>query len=708
MPSTSVRRLCAALSTMVLAAAPVALTAPAHAAEAATCTPVGDVLAIQVTTTHAGVDVFRSGGYVDVVAGADSSSCQIQNATGGSGILLTVGSNDPHTWTLHLTDPFTSPDATSINAINLGAQDSDAVTLDASGSPTPRAWTSSPGGARAFDTDTNPATYELAVSGTGPLSFVTGSGADTIDLSSLNTGQDVSIDTGSGNDVVHGGSTFDTIRTRDGNDTVFGGSGQDTIYDDTGNDDYYGAWQASSDGWPDTIILDEHGGTDTVDTGAGGDFSDTLVYDDHMMPSGVSVSIDGLANDGTAGENDNIGTVGTVVTGGGNDTVSGTNLFSISTGNGDDTLIAPTSGVGPLWMAGGGTDTLDLSGEPDGAQGDLSASITQIYLPFTSVSASALETVIGTPHPDAFTVHCSCSVQPGLGADSLSLEADGAAYVADPGADGADTVTADDGFSTTADYELRTTAVSLTSDDEANDGGAGEGDDIGTRITTLIGGAGNDTLVGSGVANKLFGLGGADSLSGRGGADRLYGGVGNDALAGGSGDDTLLGQGAADRLAGGDGDDLLRGDDPTDVQTAGKDTLDGGNGDDDEFGYAGDDTFTAGATANGSDLLVGGTGTDTASYALRSAAVRLSLNGRYDDGAAGEGDRIGTDVENLTGGKGADLLIGGPTHNLLLGGSGNDDFQTVGGGVDALNGGAGTDKAHRDNTDTVVSVEKRY
>jgi len=97
--------------------------------------------------------------------------------------------------------------------------------------------------------------------------------------------------------------------------------------------------------------------------------------------------------------------------------------------------------------------------------------------------------------------------------------------------------------------------------------------------------------------------------------------------------------------------------------------------------------------------------------------VRLSLNGVYDDGSAGEGDRIGSDVEDLTGGRGADtitgnalanLLTGGPGKDVLNGLGGNDTFQALDGLVDSLFGGTGTDRAHRDGTDKVNSVEQRF
>ena len=38
---------------------------------------------------------------------------------------------------------------------------------------------------------------------------------------------------------------------------------------------------------------------------------------------------------------------------------------------------------------------------------------------------------------------------------------------------------------------------------------------------------------------------------------------------------------------------------------------------------------------------------------MRTAAVTADLDGKRDDGQRGEGDTIGTDVENLTGGTGS-------------------------------------------------------
>ncbi|WP_342151117.1 matrixin family metalloprotease [Methylorubrum sp. SB2] len=89
------------------------------------------------------------------------------------------------------------------------------------------------------------------------------------------------------------------------------------------------------------------------------------------------------------------------------------------------------------------------------------------------------------------------------------------------------------------------------------------GDDIGRdrigNVENVFSGAGNDTLIGNGVANYLSGRSGSDRLDGRAGEDTLSGGVGNDALDGGADFDMLFGGSGNDRLDGGAGADLLLG-----------------------------------------------------------------------------------------------------------------------------------------------------
>ncbi|HEX8914414.1 MAG TPA: hypothetical protein VF796_18850 [Humisphaera sp.] len=127
----------------------------------------------------------------------------------------------------------------------------------------------------------------------------------------------------------------------------------------------------------------------------------------------------------------------------------------------------------------------------------------------------------------------------------------------------------------------------------------------------------------------------------------------------------------------------------------GNDKLTGGGGSDVINGGAGNDTETGGG---GKDTFNGGTGTDTVSYASYSKAVKVSLDGVPNDGAAGEGDDVETDVENVTGGSGDDTLAGDDDANVLSGGAGADTLLGEG-GKDVLNGGTGADDLEGDAGD---------
>ncbi len=161
-----------------------------------------------------------------------------------------------------------------------------------------------------------------------------------------------------------------------------------------------------------------------------------------------------------------------------------------------------------------------------------------------------------------------------------------------------------------ADYGTRTAALTLSIDGVANDGEAGEGDNLGTDVEALIGGSGNDRLVGSDAANSLWGQDGDDTVDGRAGGDWLNGGAGfdtadyssrirsltlsldavwNDGEAGendglGLDFERIVGGWASDTLTGGTGADRLDG-------GAGNDTLNGGLGADDLYGNAGADSL---------------------------------------------------------------------------------------------------------------------
>lgn len=198
-------------------------------------------------------------------------------------------------------------------------------------------------------------------------------------------------------------------------------------------------------------------------------------------------------------------------------------------------------------------------------------------------------------------------------------------------------------------------------------------------------GARSDSFVGSLEGAVAFDaeLGaGADAYHVQAGGEMVVrGGTGGDAISTGPSGDRLEGGDGNDRLGGGDGPDLL----------------DGG---------AGDDAFKAAERVlplEGSpDAFLGGPGNDLVTYDAVSAPVRVTLDGRADDGVEGEGDSVATDVERVWGGNGPDRLAGGDGMNVLRGGPGNDEL-LGGGGADLLEGENGDDVLFGDGRDAAAS-----
>jgi Ca2+-binding RTX toxin-like protein len=130
----------------------------------------------------------------------------------------------------------------------------------------------------------------------------------------------------------------------------------------------------------------------------------------------------------------------------------------------------------------------------------------------------------------------------------------------------------------------------------------------------------------------------------------------------------------------------------------GNDTVDAGAGNDTIDGTWGDDVVDGGDGADAINTAYG-TGRDSVTYAGRTAAVSVTLDGVANDGAAGEGDNVSAGVDDITGGAGNDSLTGNDGANTIIGGLGNDTLGGAGGddlldgagGVDSYSGGAGID-----------------
>jgi hypothetical protein len=109
-------------------------------------------------------------------------------------------------------------------------------------------------------------------------------------------------------------------------------------------------------------------------------------------------------------------------------------------------------------------------------------------------------------------------------------------------------------------YLEHRSAVRVSLDGVADDGGATDVDNVLPDVERIVGSGGPDVLAGSAAANEIDARDGDDRVTGSGGADRLYGNNGNDALDGGGGNDTLVGNNNDDTIVGGPGVDSFDGD----------------------------------------------------------------------------------------------------------------------------------------------------
>jgi len=219
-------------------------------------------------------------------------------------------------------------------------------------------------------------------------------------------------------------------------------------------------------------------------------------------------------------------------------------------------------------------------------------------------------------------------------------------------------------------------------------GGAGndyldglEGDDI------LIGGAGADNMVGGigvdtvsyedATARVVIRLSNQTAVEGEAAGDIISG---FENATGGAGNDALIGDGLANTLDG----------------RGGNDYLDGGLGNDILIGGAGDDRLVGGA---GPDAMNGGDGIDLADYSSATARVVVRLSTGLGESNHAQGDTLanienltGSNFNDALIGANtiANVLRGGGGDDYLDGLSGND-YLDGGAGADRLNGGLGAD-----------------
>jgi Ca2+-binding RTX toxin-like protein len=304
---------------------------------------------------------------------------------------------------------------------------------------------------------------------------------------------------GLGNDTLAGSSGANGLLGGTGADVLQGRAGDDVLCGDTSNFGFLGVAVDSGARCSGTFIAGP-GNNDTLDAGPGndlldgergadvmlsGDQTDTVSYVGRFNPSTASLSVT-IADDcaGTPCAQANDGQIDT-------DQVTPGNQ-----GEGDSVSLGTENVLG-----GGGNDFISGNGSPN--------------------------VLTGGPGTDVLNGL--------LGRDVL-----------DPGVGNTDVVNGGGGVDV-ASYRghpgFGTVGVNVTIDDVADDGAAGEGDDVRTDVEGILGTDRNDTLSGPSTgtaANVLMGYGGDDVLNGFGGADSISGGLGDDDLFGGAANDFLM------------------------------------------------------------------------------------------------------------------------------------------------------------------------
>jgi Ca2+-binding RTX toxin-like protein len=666
-----------------------------------------------------GNDTLLGKGGADTLLGGDGND----TLTGGDGDdqVFGEGDNDRMIWN--------PGDDTDLNEGGTGVD-----TVEVNGGNGAEEFTTTANGTRVRFDRLTPAPFSIDIGTCENLVLNANGGNDTFSATgNLAALIQITVDGGTGDDIILGSNGNDVLLGGDNNDFIDGNQGNDTIILSAGDD---------------TFQWDPGDGSDTVE---GGDGNDRVVFNGANLAENFDVSANGsrvrfTRNIGTVTldlddiENLDLNALGGVDTFTVND-LTGTDLININTS------LASTIGGSAGDVA---ADIVIINGTPN--DDVITATLPGSDLLVTGLAASitvhAFETALDSVH-----------IQGQAGDDIIDASAVGAggpALVIDGGfgndillgSAGADNMIGSDGD----DVLLGNGGV------DTLDGSTGDnllfqdGNNVTTGVVTIFGNASDNTIVisrdaagailsngvaipGATVANtaliRVFGMGGNDTItfseaSGALPAAMLFGGAGNDVLTGGSGGDFLFGGIGNDTLLGKGGFDFLFG-------GADNDTLTGGDADDQVFGEAGADRMIWNP-GDDTDLNEGGTGVDTVEVNGGNGAEEFTTTA---NGTRVRFDRltpapfsidIGT-CENLVlnanggndtfsatgnlatliqitvdGGTGDDIILGSNGNDLLLGGD-NNDFIDGNQGNDTIILGAGDDTFQWDPGDGSDTVE---
>ncbi|HEX8101996.1 MAG TPA: calcium-binding protein [Solirubrobacteraceae bacterium] len=564
-------------------------------------------------------------------------------------------------------------------------------TLD--GRAGPDAFLGGPGAADAVLYTSRTTPVRAVVDG-GPVS---GDATDELDTNRDSIQSDVeNLAGGTAGDEMIGGASANRLDGGGGDDTLQGLGGADTLIGGTGPEDLASYAERTT-----PVFVRIGGGR------VSGDETDGPAGARDDVQASVNGVIGGSAGDDLAGT----AAADRLVGGPGPDTLRGLASKDTLLGEGgDDTL---DGGFGADEMQGGdGTDTatyearttavtatLDGTSTSGTADDGPAGSRDRLFADIENLTGgSAGDTLTGSPGENRLDGRDGGDTLTGAGAADVLLGGrDPDTMRGGSGADALDGGGAADDMQGGDDRDLVTYASRASAVDvkmgvagasgNADDGAAGSRDSIAADVEDLEGTSDDDTLAGGATDNTIDGREGADVIRGLGGLDTItyedrpdpvivalgvLKGSGNDVDGPPGSRDTV--EVDVERIVGTEGDDQLTGSPADNV-------LEGNLGADDLAGLGGTDTVTYEQRPNGVTAAIGGSG------------------GNFQDDDGSRRDAIATDVENLTGGSGDDVLTGdsgsdaAPADsgaNVLRGGAGDD---TLAGGEDPdrFVGGDGTD-----------------
>ncbi len=374
----------------------------------------------------------------------------------------------------------------------------------------------------------------------------------------------VNFNGGSGPDVVHGSSVANVIHGGPGNDTLFGGAGNDAIYGDA-NDDYVDGQTGGdvmdggtgnniisyiyrtsavnvgfNDGANDGETINGVSEGDDVRASGGVDSVYGTAFNDTFEPTNGVQKIFGLAGYDTVTYNTTLGMTlnvgGTQHYGPAEGDFINSDIEELRGGSGNDTFMGSP---GTQKLDGrGGTNTISYDDHQDATKAvsitlpDGDATTTGNGWAGENDTLVHFDNALGGWGND--TIHGNANTNflyGNFGNDRLYGAGGNEFFIEEPGADeyhgegGTDTMT----------YVNSATAVNVTLDNAANDGAAGEQDNVSDDIEVVNGSPYGDSITGSAHADTIYGGDGGDTLVGLGGADVLNGGTGNDHVYGDGG-----------------------------------------------------------------------------------------------------------------------------------------------------------------------------